>query len=188
MDLASIFESIPNGGRTIMSHVGITRRNVLTFGGLAAWVRGRPIASRLTSRALRRWRRVGPLSTRCGRRCATASTTATSTDWTGRRSPALPAGWLFANSGEQLSVVINPMLAELRASHTQYYAPEDRLLPARRHIHRCVAPSRPGSHFSIGRGHLSWHAHSRTRTISAPLSSLGSSRTRRSSGGSSYRR
>ena len=30
-----------------------------------------------------------------------------------------------ADSGEQLAVVINTMLAELRTSHAQYYTPED---------------------------------------------------------------
>jgi carboxyl-terminal processing protease len=45
-------------------------------------------------------------------------------DWPALRNRYQPLA-ASADSGEQLAVVINTMLAELHASHTQYYTPED---------------------------------------------------------------
>jgi carboxyl-terminal processing protease len=45
-------------------------------------------------------------------------------DWPAARRRYQPLA-ASADSGEQLAVVINTMLAELRTSHTQYYTPED---------------------------------------------------------------
>ena len=118
MDLASI----PIGSRIIMSHVGITRRSVLSLGGLAAlgaWpVHSQPGASSVEARRStfdEVWETV---------RDRFYDRDLHGLDWPAvrRRHQPLAAS---AESGEQLAVVINTMLAELHASHTQFYISED---------------------------------------------------------------
>lgn len=173
--------SIPTGSRIIMSHIGITRRNVLTLGGLAAlgaWpAHSQPVDQPGASSVEARrstfdevWETV---------RDRFYDRDLHGLDWPAVRRRYQPLA-ASADSGEQLAVVINTMLAELRTSHTQYYTPEGTSV-------RCA--SRPGSHLSIGRGRLSWHRRIHERGRSAPhCRHWGRRGHARSSGGSSYRR
>src|SRR5271166_3414814 len=109
-----------------MSHLGITRRNVLTLGSLAAlgaWpADSQPVAQ------------PGASSVEAGRstfdevwetvRDRFYDRDLHGLDWPAMRRRYQPLA-ASADSGELLAVVINTMLAELRSSHTQYYTPED---------------------------------------------------------------
>jgi carboxyl-terminal processing protease len=110
----------------MMSHIGITRRKVLTLGCLAvlgAWparsqVVVQPGASPVEARRSafnEVWETV---------RDHFYDRNLLGLDWPAVRSRYQPLA-ASADSGEQLAVVINSMLAELRSSHTQYYTPED---------------------------------------------------------------
>ena len=109
-----------------MSNVGITRRNVLTLGGLAAlaaWpVHSQPVAQPGASSVEARqstfdevWETV---------RDRFYDRDLHGLDWPAVRRRYQPLA-ASANSGAQLAVVINTMLAELRTSHTQFYTPEE---------------------------------------------------------------
>lgn len=109
-----------------MSHIGITRRNVLTLGGLSAlgaWPAhsqsvAQPGASSMEERRStfdEVWETV---------RDRFYDRDLHGLDWPAVRRRYRPLAD-SADSGEQLAVAINTMLAELRASHTQYYTPED---------------------------------------------------------------
>jgi carboxyl-terminal processing protease len=123
---ASDLASIPTGSRIIMSHIDITRRSVLTLGCLVvldAWsAHSQPVAQPGASPAEARrsafdeaWETV---------RDRFYDRNLHGLDWPAVRSRYQPLA-AFADSGEQLAVVINTMLAELRTSHTQYYTAED---------------------------------------------------------------
>jgi carboxyl-terminal processing protease len=109
-----------------MSNVGMTRRNVLTLGGLAAlaaWpVHSQPVAQPGASSVEARqstfdevWETV---------RDRFYDRDLHGLDWPAVRRRYQPLA-ASANSGAQLAVVINTMLAELRTSHTQFYTPEE---------------------------------------------------------------
>jgi len=110
----------------VMSHIGITRRNVLTLGSLAAlgaWpAHSQPAAQPDGSSAEAGrstfdevWETV---------RDRFYDRDLHGLDWPAMRRRYQPLA-ASADSGEPLAVVINTMLAELRTSHTQYYTPED---------------------------------------------------------------
>src|SRR6266516_2369469 len=70
-----------------------------------------------------------------------------------------------------------------RLAHPILHSGGYRLLPARRHFHRCFAPSRPGSHLSIRRDHLSWDRRVHAcRRSGSHLHQRGRRRHARSSG------
>ena len=109
-----------------MSHMGITRRNVLTLGCLAAlhaWpAHGQPFVQPDASPVEARrsafdevWETV---------RDHFYDRNLHGLDWPAVRSRYQPLA-ASAAAGEQFAVVINTMLTELRSSHTQYYTPAD---------------------------------------------------------------